>query len=149
MKSIEHDWLHKIVRGCTFDDFLISPGWGKVKTRKGISLKTKFSQNIDLNIPIVSANMDTVTKSRMAIAMAQQGGIGIIERYLNIDDQRKEVEEVKRKESYIIVQPYSISKKKTIGQAKEVMAKNKVGCLVVLDCKGRLVGLLSSRDVRF
>lgn len=143
------DWLREMLWGATFDDFLIRPGWGKAKTRKGISLKTKFSQNVSLNIPIVSANMDTITRARMAVAMAKEGGMGIIERYLNIDEQRKRVEEVKREENFVITQPYSISRISTIGQAREVMAKNKVGSLVVVDEDNKLAGILSSRDMRF
>lgn len=149
MKSVEHDWLKRMLWGCTFDDLLVRPGWGKVKSRKGISLATKFSEHINLNIPIVSANMDTVTRARMAIAMAQQGGLGIIDRYFNIDDQCEKVREVKRKENYIIASPHSISGNSTIGEAKISMAGNKVGSLVVLDENGKLAGLLSSRDVRF
>lgn len=149
MRSIEHDWLRKQVWGCTFDDFLIRPGWGRARSRKNLSLAAKFSQNISLNIPIVSSNMNTITRARMAIAVAREGGIGILDRYPGIADQCKKAEEVKRKESHLIPEPYGISKRRTIAQAREVMAQNKVGSLVVLDRKGRLAGLLSSRDVRF
>lgn len=149
MKSERDRWLRSTLRGSTFDDFLNPPGWGKVKTRKGISLATKFSQNVGLNVPIVSANMDTITRARMAVAMAKEGGIGVIERYLSIEEQHGKVEEVKRKESHIILQPHSISRANTIAQAEELMARNKVGCLVVLNESGKLLGLLSSRDVRF
>ncbi|OGN02987.1 MAG: hypothetical protein A2655_02335 [Candidatus Yanofskybacteria bacterium RIFCSPHIGHO2_01_FULL_43_42] len=150
MRSEQDDrWLRSELRGHAFDDFLNPPGWGKVKTRKGISLATNFSQHIGLNIPIVSANMDTITRARMAIAMAKEGGIGIIERYLSIEEQCDEIREVKRKESHIILQPHNISKNGTIAQAKELMERNKVGCLVILDESGKLLGLLSHRDVRF
>lgn len=149
MRSARDRWLRSALAGRTFDDFLIPPGWGSVKSRKGLSLATKFSQNVGLNIPIVSANMDTITRARMAIAIAKEGGIGIIERYLSIEEQCGKVKEVKRKESHVILQPHSIYKDSTIGDAKEMMARNKVGCLVILDGSGKLLGLLSSRDVRF
>jgi len=142
-------WLRSVLKGCTFDDFLNPPGWGKAKTRKTISLAGRFSRNVKLNIPIVSANMDTITRARMAVAMAREGGIGIIERYLSIEEQCEKVREVKREESYVISQPHGISKDSTVAQAKELMARNRVGSLVVLNGSGKLLGLLSSRDIRF
>ncbi len=149
MRSDYYKWLTDYARGKTFDDFLISPGREKEKTRKGISLATNFSENIKINIPLVSSNMDTVTGARMAIVLAKKGGIGVIHRYLSIDDQCEKIREVKRKEGHIIAQPHGISKNSTINQAKLIMAKNKVGSLVVIDEEGRLLGLLSPRDVRF
>ncbi len=149
MRSIEHAWLRTILWGCTFDDFLIRPGWGVAISRKDISLVSKFSQNIPLNIPLVSANMDTITGARMAITVAKKGGIGIIHRYLSIEDQCQKVEEVKREENFIIEKPYSISPGATIGEARNVMQKNKVGGLVVVDELGELVGILTDRDIRY
>ena len=143
------NWLAKTVRGSTFDDFLNLPGWGVAESRSDISLASRFSANVKLNIPIVSANMDTITGARMAVAVAKQGGLGIVHRYLNIEDQRKKVEEVKRQEGFVIGNPYSISLDTTISEARMVMGKNKVGSLVVTDENGKLAGLLSSRDVRF
>ncbi|MBI2065241.1 MAG: IMP dehydrogenase [Candidatus Yanofskybacteria bacterium] len=149
MRRVEHDWLRKMLWGCTFDDFLISPGWGVAVSRKDISLVSRFSQNIPLNIPLVSANMDTITGARMAITVAKKGGIGIIHRYLSNDDQCKKVEEVKREENFIIEKPYSIFPDATVGEAKNIMLKNKVGGLVVVDELGKLVGILTERDVRY
>jgi len=154
MKSRQDDWLRSVLYGCTFDDFLNSPGWGRVKTRKTISLTSRFSQNIKLNVPIVSANMDTITHARMAIAMAKEGGIGIIERYLSIEEQCDKVREVKREENYVISSPYSVlSYGDTINKARKIMAEKKVGCLVVLEDdrsdNKKLAGLLTRRDVRF
>ncbi|MFN7088692.1 MAG: IMP dehydrogenase, partial [Candidatus Paceibacteria bacterium] len=149
MRSAQDRWLRSVLAGCTLDDFLISPGWGKAKSRKGISLASVFSTNIKLNLPIVSANMDTITGARMAIAMAREGGMGIIHRYLSIEDQCEKVREVKRHESLVIEEPYSISPYATISEARMLMNRNKVGGLVVVDLEGRFVGLLSSRDVRF
>ncbi len=149
MRSLEHDWLKQLLWGCTFDDFLIAPGWGVATSRKNISLVSKFSQNIPLNIPLVSANMDTITGARMAITVAKKGGIGIIHRYLSIDDQCQKVEEVKREENFIIEKPYSTSPNVTIGEARSIMEKNKVGGLVVVDEEGRLLGILTNKDLRF
>ena len=149
MRTLEHGWLKQLLWGCTFDDFLIAPGWGVATSRKDISLVSKFSQNIPLNIPLVSANMDTITGARMAIAVAKKGGIGIIHRYLSNDDQCQKVEEVKREENFIIEKPYSTSPDVTIGEARNIMEKNKVGGLVVVDENGRLVGILTNRDLRF
>ncbi len=149
MRSLERQWLANVLAGCTFDDFLIKPGWGTAKSRKDISLVSNFSKNIKLNLPIVSANMDTITGARMAVAVAKEGGLGIIHRYLSIEDQCLKVKEVKREENFIIENPYSISPKSTIGEARNIMDKNKVGGLVVVDQNGRLVGMLTSRDVRY
>ena len=149
MRRVEHDWLRKMLWGCTFDDFLISPGWGVATSRKDISLVSRFSKNISLNIPLVSANMDTITGARMAIAVAKKGGIGIIHRYLSNDDQCKKVEEVKREENFIIEKPYSIFPDAIVGEARNIMLKNKVGGLVIVDGLGKLVGILTERDVRY
>jgi len=149
VRSIERDWLRRALWGCTFDDFLIAPGWGIAKSRKEISLASKFSHNIRLKIPIVSANMDTITGARMAIAIAKEGGLGIIHRYLSIADQVSKVEEVKREENFIIEKPYSIFAHQTINEARKLMAKNKVGGLMVVNDSGKLVGILTNRDIRY
>lgn len=149
MRTLEHDWLSKILWGSTFDDFLVSPGWGVATSRKDISLVSKFSENISLNIPLVSANMDTITGARMAVTIAKKGGIGIVHRYLSIADQCQKVEEVKREENFIIEKPYSILPDTTVGEARNIMRKNKVGGLVVVEKSGKLAGILTDRDVRF
>lgn len=149
MRTLEHDWLRRIIWGCTFDDFIIAPDWGVAKSRKEIALASRFSENINLNIPIVSANMDTITGARMAITVAKEGGIGIIHRYLSIEDQADKVQEVKREENFIIEKPYSIRPDRTIGEATKLMAKNKVGGLMVVDESGKLVGILTNRDIRY
>ncbi len=149
MRSKKDRWLLQQLRGLTFDDFLNGPGWGVITSRKDVPLETKFSENISLNIPFVSANMDTVTGSKMAVAVAKQGGIGIVHRYLSIEEEVQKIREVKREENFIIEQPYNISKGSTIGEARQIMQKENVGCLVVLDKEGHLLGLLGSRDIRF
>ncbi len=149
MKSRQNDWLLNELRGHTFDDFLNPPGWGTAKSRKGLDLRTKFSEHVSLNVPLVSANMDTVTGARMAIAQAKHGGIGIIHRYLSIEDQCAKIREVKREENFIIKEPYSIGQTNTIEEAERIMTKNNVGSLVVLTEDGFLEGILTLRDIRF
>src|SRR3989344_9009745 len=99
----------KIIQGFTFDDVLLEPKKSAIYSRKDVSLETNFSKNIKLRIPIVSANMDTVTESKMAQFMAECGGLGIIHRFLSIERQTEEVRKVKRAESTIIDEPYTIS----------------------------------------
>lgn len=152
MAKNKDKWLLKMLKGATFDDFLIRPGWGTAQTRKGISLRTRFSQNVSLNIPLVSANMDTVTGARMAIAMARAGGIGIVHRYLSIEEQCRRVVEVKRAESYIIREPYHIFPNATVEDAVQLMNKHKVGGLMVvtpIDEKLVVEGIITERDVKF
>jgi IMP dehydrogenase len=149
MRTVENDYLDNMLRGCSFDDFLIAPGWGVATSRKDISLVSKFSENISLNIPLVSANMDTITGARMAITIAKKGGIGIIHRYLSIEDQCQKVEEVKREENFVIEKPYSTFPNATVREARNIMDKNKVGGLVVVDVLGGLVGILTDRDIRY
>ena len=149
VRVLRNNRLVNMVQGCTFDDFLILPGWGVVESRKNISLASNFSTNVRLNLPLASANMDTITGARMAIVMAKQGGIGVIHRYLTIEDQCKKVKEVKRQESFIIEKPYHVKPDSTIAEARSMMEKNKVGSLAVVSDGGRLLGLLSSRDIRF
>ena len=149
MASKQDKWLLRTLRGHTFDDFLNPPGHGVVQSRREISLGTKFSENINLGIPLVSANMDTVTGARMAIALAKQGGIGIIHRYLSIEEEAQKIREVKREENFIISEPYSTSPLKRISEATALMKKRNVGCLMVVDEERKLVGILTSRDMRF
>ncbi len=149
MNSKQDDWLSNELRGCAFDDFLNPPSWGLIKSRKGLDLKTKFSEHVNLNIPLVSANMDTVTGARMAIAQAKEGGIGIIQRYLSIEDHCQKVREVKREENFIIPKPYSVQTTSTVLEAERIMVKNNVGSLVVLNEDGTLEGILTTRDIRF
>ena len=151
MKSRQDAWLLKVLDGCTFDDFGNREGRGVAESRKQIlaRLQTKFSTNLNLNIPLVSANMDTITRARMAIAHAKKGGIGIIDRFMTIEDQSEKVAEVKREENFVIEKPYHISIIASVGEARNLMRKNKVGGLVVLNEDGKLLGILTSRDIRF
>jgi len=146
--------LPTLVRGCTFDDFLIAPQHSVVERRDPatIDLSCRLSEHLALKRPIVSANMDTVTRSEMAIVQAEEGGIGIIDRGFrdgDIDRQVREVEIVKRKQHGIIADPYTISPAADLGTARTLMERSRVGTLVVVDEHRRLVGLLSERDMRF
>lgn len=146
--------LPSLVRGCTFDDFLIAPQRSVVERRDPatIDLSCRLSEHLALKRPIVSANMDTVTRSEMAIVQAEEGGIGIIDRGFrggDIERQVREVEIVKRKQHGIIADPYTISPSADLGTARALMERLRVGTLVVVDEHRRLVGLLSERDMRF
>jgi IMP dehydrogenase len=142
------------VRGCTFDDFLFSPRFSVLERRdpKSIDLSARFSEHITLKHPIVSANMDTITRSAMAIVQAEEGGLGIIDRGFRGGDiaaQVREVEIVKRTQHGVIPDPYTVSPGESLGEAARKMQKSGVGTLVVVDGSRRLKGLLTARDVRF
>src|ERR1017187_5567280 len=136
-----------IPEGLTFDDVLLIPGKSAVLPTQ-VDTRTKLTRHIDLNVPIVSAAMDTVTESRLAIALAQQGGIGIIHRSMSITQQALEVDKVKRSESGMIVDPVTISPQHLISDALEIMKKYKISGVPVTH-QGRLVGILTNRDLRF
>ena len=131
----------------TFDDVLLLPARSDV-VPAAVDTRTKLSRNISLNVPVVSAAMDTVTESRLAIALAQQGGIGIIHRNLSIDQQAEEVDRVKRSEAGMIVDPVTISPDRKISDALDVMRKYKISGVPVVK-NGKLVGILTNRDLRF
>jgi IMP dehydrogenase len=134
--------------GLTFDDVLILPSKSDVIPAQA-DVATKFSRNISLSIPIISSAMDTVTESKMAIALAQQGGIGIIHRSMSIEKQAEEVDKVKRHESGMIVDPITMRPHNKIYEAKEVMQKYKISGLPITDENNKLVGILTNRDIRF
>ena len=132
----------------TFDDVLIVPAKSDVLPQEA-SVATRLSRNIALNIPVVSAAMDTVTTSRMAIAMAQQGGIGIVHRNLSIEGQAEEVDKVKRHESGMVVEPITLRPQDKISRAFEVMREHHISGLPITDESNKLVGILTNRDIRF
>ena len=141
-------------RGCTFDDFILAPQRSVVLRRDpaAIDLSCRLSRRITLNRPIVSANMDTVTRAPMAIVQAEEGGIGIIDRGFrsgDIEPQVREVEKVKRAQHGVIGDPYSVAQSASLEEAAAVMRRSRVGTLVVTDEAGRLAGLLTERDMRF
>jgi IMP dehydrogenase len=135
--------------GLTFDDVLLVPKFSDITSRSQTNLETKLSRNISLNIPLVSANMDTVTESGMAVAMAREGGLGIIHRFLTIEEEANEVLKVKRSGSVMIENPYFISPKQTIKDAIRYMKEKGVSGLLVIDSESKLAGILTRRDVMF
>src|SRR4026208_2198284 len=144
----------ELVRGCTFDDFILSPQRSVLLRRdpSAIDLSSRLSRRILLKRPIVSANMDTVTRAPMAIVQAEEGGIGIIDRGFRpgeIEPQVREVEIVKRTQHGGISDPYSIEGHAALDEAAGMMSRWRIGTLVVVDENRRLVGLLTERDMRF
>ena len=139
----------EIREGLTFDDVLLVPKRSSIVTRSQTNLQTKLSKNISLNIPIISANMDTVTESAMAVAMAREGGIGIIHRFLTISEQVNEVLKVKRSGSVIIENPYFIKPDQSVREAISYMKEKEVSGLLVTDSNSKLVGILTNRDIVF
>jgi len=135
--------------GLTFDDVLLVPKYSDITSRSQTNLDTKLSRNISINIPFVSANMDTVTESLMAVAMARAGGIGIIHRFLTIKEQSNEVLKVKRSGSVIIENPYSISSEKSIQDALNYADDKEISGLLVIDSNSKLVGIITERDLLF
>lgn len=134
--------------GLTFDDVLLVPAYSEVLPRE-VNVKSKFSRNISLNIPIVSAAMDTVTEAPMAIAIAREGGIGVIHKNMSIAEQAAQVRRVKRAENGMIYDPITITKERTVGDALALMKENKIGGIPVVDDKMMLVGIVTNRDLRF
>jgi IMP dehydrogenase len=134
--------------GLTFDDILLIPQYSEVVPQDCI-VSTKFSKHITLNVPLVSAAMDTVTGSAMAIALAQEGGIGVLHKNMTIAEQHAEVQKVKRAESGMILNPITITRDSSIGQVKDLMEKYGISGVVVVDASKRLVGILTNRDIIF
>ncbi len=133
--------------GLTFDDVLLSPKRSTIRSRSAVDTSTMLTPGIRLSIPIISANMDTVTEGPMAIAMAQAGGIGILHRFMSQEKQAEIVRRVKRAESYVVEHPVTISPQANLQEAKVKMADSSIGGLVVTDPEGRLLGMLTTRDV--
>lgn len=133
----------------TFDDVLLVPQYSTVKSRQDVNLKTKISKNVSLNMPLVSSNMDTVTEDKMAIAMARNGGLGIIHRYCSIDEQVKMVQTVKRAESYIIYDPYTANCNDTIARIRERIKETGVNSYLIVNHMNTLGGIITRRDIKF
>ncbi len=136
------------LEGLTFDDVLLIPAYSEVLPRE-VSLTCRFSRNITLNIPIVSAAMDTVTEAPMAIALAREGGIGVIHKNMSIASQAAQVRKVKRSENGMISDPITINQNQTVGDALALMNENHIGGIPVINDEGCLVGIVTNRDVRF
>ena len=137
-----------VMDGLTFDDVLLIPAYSEVLP-KTVELKTLFSRHISLNVPFVTAAMDTVTESRMAIAIAREGGIGVIHKNMSIENQAREVAIVKRAENGMIYDPVTIPRGSTVAQALDIMAEYHIGGIPVVDDDKHLVGIVTNRDLRF
>ncbi len=137
-----------VMEGITFDDVLLIPAYSEVLPRE-VSLSTKFSKNIDLKIPFVTAAMDTVTEAPMAIAIAREGGIGVIHKNMSIEEQARQVAIVKRAENGMIYDPVTIMRGKTVKDALDLMAEYHIGGIPVVDKDNKLVGIVTNRDLRF
>ena len=137
-----------IREGLTFDDVLLIPKRSPIISRSQTELRTKLSKNLTLNTPLISANMDTITESNMAVSLAREGGIGIIHRFMTIEEQVDEVHRVKRSESVIIEQPYFIGPENSASDANKMMSTKGISGLLVID-NGKLVGIITRRDILF
>jgi len=135
------------VEGLTFDDVLLVPQRSSITSRSAVNTNTRLTRRLNLAIPVVSANMDTVTEAPMAIAMAQLGGVGIIHRFMRTDRQAAEVARVKRAESYVVEGPATIAPDTTLADARDKMTIEGIGGLLVVDAEERLLGLLTARDI--
>ena len=141
--------MGKIIgEGITFDDVLLVPQYSEV-TPNMIDLSTQLTKNIKLNIPLMSAGMDTVTEHRMAIAMARQGGIGIIHKNMSIEQQAEEVDKVKRSENGVITDPFYLHPDNTLADANDLMGKFRISGVPITDDNGKLVGIITNRDLKF
>ncbi len=133
----------------TYDDVLLVPQYSDVDSRRALSTKTCLTKKIALQVPIVSANMDVVTESEMAITMAREGGIGMIHRFMTIAEQARQIERVKKAESYIVDKPITMTEAHTIGDVKRVVDETGTGGILILDKNERLIGIISTRDLLF
>ena len=140
--------ITEIIEGLTFDDVMLIPAYSDVLPHE-VDTRTRFSSNIHLNIPLCSSAMDTVTEAALAIALAQQGGIGVIHKNFSIAQQADEVDKVKRSESGMIVDPVTIEPDKLVSDALDIMARYKISGVPVVDSAGILVGIITNRDLRF
>ncbi len=139
----------EIREGLTFDDVLLEPGPSEIMPADA-DVSTKLTRDIRLNIPLLSSAMDTVTESRLAIAMAQAGGLGVLHRNLTVEEQAEQVRQVKRYESGMVVNPVTVTPDTTLGEVREIVARKKITGFPVVDpATGRLVGMLTNRDMRF
>jgi len=134
--------------GLTFDDVLLMPGYSQVLPRD-VEIKTRLTKNITLNVPLLSAAMDTVTEATLAMALAREGGLGILHKNMSIEQQAEQVRKVKRSESGLIIDPITLLENATIGDAMKLMRENKIGGIPIINKQGKLAGILTNRDLRF
>ena len=136
------------IEGLTFDDVLLVPAFSEILPRD-VEIKTRLTKDISLNIPMASAAMDTVTEASLAIALAREGGIGILHKNMTIEKQADQVRKVKRSESGLIVDPVTLDVNATIGDAVRLMRENRIGGIPIVENGGKLAGILTNRDLRF
>ena len=134
--------------GITFDDVLLVPAYSEILPRE-VNTRSKLTRNIELNVPLVSSAMDTVTESALAIAIAREGGIGILHKNMSIEKQAEMLRKVKRADSGLIIDPITLGENATVAQALRIMSENKIGGIPIVDNAGKLVGILTNRDLRF
>lgn len=138
----------QFIEGLTYDDVLLVPDYSEILPRE-VDISSQFSRNIRLNVPVVSAAMDTVTESALAIAIAQEGGIGVLHKNMSIESQAAEVKKVKRSESGMIIDPVTMPEHAVVADALQLMKENKIGGIPVVDSEKKLVGIITNRDLRF
>ncbi|NWF64388.1 MAG: IMP dehydrogenase, partial [Chloroflexi bacterium] len=133
----------------TYDDVLLVPQYSNVDSRRVLSTKSLLTKKIHLHAPIVSANMDVVTESEMAITMAREGGIGIIHRFMTIAEQQRQIERVKKAESFIVENPLTMTDQHTVGDVKRVVEETDTGGILIVDKHQKLIGIVTTRDLLF
>src|SRR5512132_344548 len=133
----------------TYDDVLLVPQYSNVDSRRTLSTKSCLTKKITLQVPIVSANMDVVTESEMAITMAREGGIGLIHRFMTIAEQARQIQRVKKAESFIVDKPLTMKESNTIGDVKRIVDETGTGGILILDKDDTMIGLASTRDLLF
>ena len=142
-------WETKFAKeGLTFDDVLLTPAFSDVLPRE-VSVKTQLTKNLELNVPIISAGMDTVTEAPMAISMARQGGLGIIHKSMSMEEQAEHVDRVKRSESGVITDPFFLTPEHQVFDAEHLMGKYRISGVPIVNEERKLVGILTNRDLRF
>src|ERR1051325_8832817 len=146
--SIANPSQKNFIEGLTFDDVLLVPAFSEILPRD-VDIKTKLTRDITLNIPMLSAAMDTVTEAALAIALAREGGIGMLHKNMTVEKQADQVRKVKRSESGLIVDPVTLKDDATIGDALRLMRENKIGGIPIVSDGGKLAGILTNRDLRF
>jgi IMP dehydrogenase len=146
--AMAHDSSKFLFEALTYDDVLLVPAYSEILPRETTTV-TQLSRNIQLNIPIVSAAMDTVTEAEMAIAMALEGGLGFIHKNMSIEAQAEQVRKVKRSQSGLIFDPVTLSINSTVRDAEKIMREYKIGGIPVIDAQGKLLGIITNRDLRF
>src|ERR1051325_2971241 len=146
--SIANPSQKNFIEGLTFDDVLLVPAFSEILPRD-VDIKTKLTKDITLNVPMLSAAMDTVTEAFLAIALAREGGLGILHKNMTIEKQADQVRRVKRSESGMIIDPITLTVDAKIGDALRLMRENKIGGIPIVDGSYKLAGILTNRDLRF